>query len=301
MKTIYTSIYITLALIFTACSGDENPKDATGVFESTEIIISAETPGKILSLDVREGDVVSKDQSLGQIDSAQIHLSKMQALANKEAILASLPDVRSQIKATEREIEKAKTEKKRIENLLEGDVATQKQLDDINAQIDILEARLAAQRSSLATSTQAINAQSKAIDVQIETLEDQLRRSSLLSPIDGTILVKYAEAGEVTSPGKPLLKIANLDEMILKAYVSADQLPKISVGQELEVLAEFGKEELKSYSGKVTWISAKSEFTPKTIQTQDERANLVYAIKVSVQNDGQLKIGMYGGIKFIGE
>jgi len=176
-------------------------------------------------------------------------------------------------------------------------VATQKQLDDINAQLEILRANLKAKKTALNISTQAIDAQSKAMGAQIDLINDQLERSKILSPINGTVLVKYAEQGELAAMGKPLFKVADLNRMILRAYVTADQLPKIQTGQAVKVLAEFGKEENREYDGKITWISSKSEFTPKTIQTQDERANLVYAVKISVPNDGYLKIGMYGGIK----
>lgn len=295
MKTFKYIIPILLATLY-SCSSDNNGTDATGVFEATEIIVSAETSGKLLSFSVQEGDELKKNQPLGQIDSTQLYLNKLQVEANQMALLSSRPDVQSQLDGIEKEIEKAEFEKKRIEKLLKGDVATQKQLDDINAQIEVLRANYRAKKTSLNISTQAIDAQSEAMGAQIDLINDQLERSKILSPIDGTVLVKFAEQGELTAMGKPLFKIADLSQMILRAYVTADQLPEIQTGQAVKVLAEFGKDENREYDGKITWISSKSEFTPKTIQTQDERANLVYAVKITVPNDGFLKIGMYGGI-----
>ncbi len=296
MKQIKYLLPIFLAALF-SCSSEKNGTDATGVFEATEIIVSAESSGKLLSFTIQEGDELKKDQTLGQIDSTQLYLNKLQVEANQMALLSSRPDVQSQLGVIEREIEKAEFEKKRIQKLLEGDVATQKQLDDINAQLEVLRANLKAKKTSLNISTQAIDAQSIAMGAQIDLINDQLERSKILSPINGTVLVKYAEQGELAAMGKPLFKVADLNRMILRAYVTADQLPKIQTGQAVKVLAEFGKEENREYDGKITWISSKSEFTPKTIQTQDERANLVYAVKITVPNDGFLKIGMYGGIK----
>jgi len=295
MKTLKYIIPILLVSLF-SCSSNENETDATGVFEATEVIVSAEASGKILFFHIQEGDELQKNQALGQIDSTQLYLNKLQVEANQIAILSSRPDIQSQLDALDREIEKAAFEKKRIEKLLKGDVATQKQLDDIDAQIEVLRANRKAKKTSLNISTRAIDAQSAALEAQVDLINDQLRRSKILSPIDGTVLVKYAEEGELTAMGKPLFKVADMDRMILRAYVTADQLPEIKTGQTVKVLAEFGKEGNREYEGKITWISSKSEFTPKTIQTQDERANLVYAVKIAVQNDGDLKIGMYGGI-----
>ncbi|WP_026210419.1 HlyD family secretion protein [Flexithrix dorotheae] len=296
MKPLF-SIIILLSTHLFSCVEEESLADATGVFEATEIIVSAEANGKILSFDINEGDLLKKDNIVGLIDSTQLYLTKLQLKASKNAVESGKPDVRTQIEATEREIAKQEREKERVKKLLAGDVATQKQLDDIEAAIEILESRLKSQKSSLNTNVTAIDAQSKTIDVQIAQVEDQLEKCKVKSPIDGTVLVKYAEKGEMAAMGKALYKVADVDNMILKAYVTGDQLAKLKIGQEVDVLAEFGKTETKNYKGKITWISSKSEFTPKTIQTQDERANLVYAVKIAVKNDGFLKIGMYGGFK----
>ncbi len=300
MKKLY-GLTMSILLLFSSCNDEDNGKDATGVFEATEVIVSAEATGKLLAFEAYEGMQLKKNLVLGQIDTIQLSLKKMQLFANQLALEASKPDVASQIGATEREIEKLEFEKKRTQRLLEGDVATQKQLDDIVAQIDVLNARLRAQKKSLNSSSEAIDAQYNAVDVQLEQLTDQIARCQIQSPIDGTVLVKYSEAGEFVNIGKPLFKVANMNKMIIKAYVTAAQLKDLQLGQKLKVLAEFGVDESKTYEGEISWISDKSEFTPKTIQTQDERANLVYAIKVRVENDGLLKIGMYGGLKWSGE
>lgn len=293
-----TQIYILsiLLVLFYSCSKNKNKTDATGVFESTEVIVSAEASGKILSFTIHEGDKVKKGQVLGQIDSTQLYLNKLQVEANRFALLSSRPDVQSQLDALQSELANAEFEKKRLEKLLAGDAATQKQLDDMNARIQVLKDNLKAKKTSLNISTEAIDAQSEALNAQIDVINDQLHRSAITSPIDGTVLVKYAEQGELAALGKPLFQVADLDKMILRAYVTGDQLPLLQLGQVIKVLAEIGKDGSREYVGKVTWISDKSEFTPKTIQTQDERANLVYAVKIAVPNDGNLKIGMYAGI-----
>lgn len=279
--------------LFFSCNNEDNSSQATGVFEAVEVIVSAEATGKLLNFEVQEGQELEKVTVVGQIDTVQLYLKKMQLKANQLSILASKPDVPSQINATEREIEKLEFEKKRTEKLLEGDVATQKQLDDIQAQLDVLNARLRAQKKSLGSSVSAIDAQYNALDVQIDQMDDQISRCQIHSPIDGTVLVKYTEPGEFVNTGKPLFKVANMSQMVLRAYVTAEQLKYIKLDQNVKVFSEFGASETKQYDGVVNWISDKSEFTPKTIQTQDERANLVYAVKIGVKNDDFLKIGMY--------
>jgi HlyD family secretion protein len=202
-----------------------------------------------------------------------------------------------QIASIQQQIETAKSEKLRIERLLKSNAANQKQLDDVIAQISILEKQLEAQKSSLDITNRSIGGEISAIEIQVAQLNDQLKKCKISSPINGTVLVKYAEKGEFTAMGKPLFKIADTGNMFLRAYVTSDQLTKLKIGESIKVFADFGESENKEYTGTITWISSKSEFTPKTIQTQNERANLVYAIKVAVKNDGYLKIGMYGNIK----
>ena len=287
-----------MLLLGVSCADKGSQKDATGVFEATEVIVSAEANGKLLRFEAQEGQQLKKNAILGQIDTIQLSLKKMQLRANQLAVLASKPDLPSQVGAIEKEIDKLEFEKRRTQKLIEGDVATQKQLDDIESKLLVLRAQLKAQKKSLGSSIDAIDAQYNAMEVQIDQLNDQISRCQIKSPIDGSILVKFTEEGEFVNVGKPLFKVANMETMVLRAYVTAQQLKDLQVNQEVKVLAEFGADETKDYSGLITWISDKSEFTPKTIQTQDERANLVYAVKVTVKNNGYLKIGMYGGLKW---
>lgn len=294
IKIILLSIVSTFLI---SCTEEERLTDASGVFEATEIIVSAEANGKIISLNLNEGDELKQNQFVGLIDSTQLYFTKLQLEANRVTVQANKPDTKAQIEATEREIAKQEREKERIERLLAGDVATQKQLDDIKSAILILKARLRSQKSSLSNSVNSVDAQSKTIDVQIAQLNDQLEKCLIKSPIKGTVLVKYAEQAEMTAMGKALFKIADLENMILKAYVTSEQLVGLKIGESVKVLAEFGETEMREYQGTISWISGKSEFTPKTIQTQDERANLVYAVKIAIKNDAYLKIGMYGGFK----
>lgn len=296
MKTIQYFLSIVLMISVASCGSGNGDTDATGVFEATEIIVSSEANGKILELNVNEGDELKKDQLIAVIDSTQLYLKKLQLEASVKGVRSRNPNVRVQIAATQQQLETARSEKKRIENLVNSGAVNSKQLDDINAQILFLEKQLAAQKETLENTSSGIGSESEAINIQIAQIADQLHKCRILSPIDGTVLVKYAEQSEFAVTGKAILKMADTEQMFLRAYVTADQLTKIKIGQKVKVLAESGEDDSREYEGMVTWISDKSEFTPKTIQTQDERANLVYAIKVAVKNDGFLKIGMYGGI-----
>jgi HlyD family secretion protein len=299
MRTIKINLCITAAaLALAACSSNNGKFDATGTFEATEIIVSSEASGKLLKFVIEEGQIVKSGEAVGIIDSTQLYLTKLQLKENQKAVRASKPDIRTQIEATKKEIENAEFEKRRIENLVKGEVASQKQLDDVNTKLAVLQARLAAQQNSLQTTTATLNEQSSAIDVQLLSVEDQLRKCNIINPIEGTVLTKYAMKDEVTMPGKPLYKIADLSTVILRAYVSGSQLAQFKTGQEVTVLVDAPEGDYKTYMGTITWVSDKAEFTPKTIQTKDERANLVYAVKINVKNDGYLKLGMYGEVKF---
>jgi len=247
---------------------------------------------------VEEGEILTVNQQVGTIDSTQLYLRKQQILSSKKSLQSRRPDVNKQIAAIEQQIITAKTERKRVDNLLKANAANKKQLDDVNAQIAVLEKQLDAQKTALETTNQGITEDSEGINIQVAQAEDQLNKCKIMSPIAGTVLLKYAEAGEVASPGKALFKIADTNNMILRAYITADQLTKIKVGQKVKISTDFGKDDTKEFDGTVAWIASKAEFTPKTIQTRDERANLVYAVKISVKNDGFLKIGMYGDVKF---
>jgi len=292
MKTITYIILGSIAVFFASCSSENGDYDASGTFEATEIVISSEVNGKILSFELTEGQKLEANHQVGTIDSVQTYLRKKQLLNSIKAIKSRHPEIQKQIAVIEQQIATQKKENQRIENLVKANAANQKQLDDINAHIALLEKQLEAQKSSLTITTNGMNEDISTIEVQIEQLNDQLKKCRIINPIDGTILVKYTEANELAVPGKSLYKIADIDNMIFRAYLTSDQLTKIKIGQEVKVFADFG-EETREYNGKVEWISSKSEFTPKTIQTQDERANLVYAIKVGIKNDGYLKIGMY--------
>jgi HlyD family secretion protein len=289
--------YILLTLIIASCDGNNNTFDATGTFEATEIIVSSEAAGKLLAFNLEEGQVLQPGQKIGAIDSTQLYLTRLQLRENQKAVLAGKPDIKTQMEATKKEIENAQSEKKRIENLVKGEVASQKQLDDINTKIAVLESRLAAQQSSLNTTTTTLTQQASAINAQLAMVEDQLKKCNIINPVDGTVLTKYAMQNEMTAPGKALYKIADLTSVILRAYISGSQLSQIKLGQSVKVLVDAPDDGYKEYTGTITWVSDKAEFTPKTIQTKDERANLVYAVKINVKNDGYLKLGMYGEVK----
>lgn len=288
--------YIATLLLIASC-GKESEFDAQGTFEATEIIVSAEATGRILCFDVEEGSTVEAGNIVGAIDSIQLHLQRRQLIAQQSALLSSRPDVKKQVASIREEIAKQKSELARVENMLRDGAATQKQYDDIEAHIRILEGKLEAALSTLDKNTSSINENSVAIEAQIAALDDRIAKCRISSPVSGTLLAKYAQAGELASPGKPLMKIANLNEIFLRAYFTSEQLADITLGDTVTVIADFGGGERHSYEGRITWIASESEFTPKSIQTRDSRANLVYAVKIAVKNDGRLKVGLAGEVK----
>ena len=288
-------VYIAAVVLAASC-GTEAEFDAQGTFEATEVVVSSEATGRILNFEVEEGMAVEANQIVGAIDSVQLHLQRKQLVAQQSALLTSRPDVKKQVASLREQIVKQKIELRRVENMLSDGAATQKQKDDIEAQIKILEGQLEATLSTLDKNTSTINDNSVALEAQIAALDDRISKCSILSPVGGTVLVKYAEAGELASVGKPLMKIADLGNIYLRAYFTSDQLANIKLGDEVKVVADFGGEERYDYTGRVAWISSESEFTPKTIQTKDSRANLVYAVKIAVENDGRLKIGLAGEV-----
>ena len=289
-------VYIVAAMLAVSC-GTEAKFDAQGTFEATEVIISSEAAGRILSFDIEEGMAINADEPLAVIDSVQLHLQRSQLEAQLSALLNSRPDVQTQVASLREQIATLKVEQRRIENMLRDGAATEKQKDDIDSQIRILESQLSATLSTLNTNTSTINSNAEAIRVQISALNDRIAKCRATSPISGTVLVKYAQEGELATVGKPLVKIADLGNIYLRAYFTSDQLASIKLGDEVTVTADFGGEERYDYVGRIAWISAESEFTPKTIQTKDSRANLVYAVKIAVENDGRLKIGLAGEVK----
>ncbi len=295
-KIILTGV---MALLLWSCGVKQNAYDASGIFEATEVIVSAEISGKIMEFSIEEGQKLQANTFVGYIDSTQLYLKKMQLLTNVKANETRRPDILKQIAVTEQQIATARTEQKRFENLLKSNAANQKQLDDINAQISLLEKQLTAQKSTLEKNNKGITEESSGIEIQIAQIEDQLQKCKIVSPITGVVLAKYAEKGELALQGKALFSIADIENMILRAYITSGQLTQFKLGQSVSVFTDLGEKGRKEYKGAITWISDKYEFTPKTIQTKDERANLVYAVKIAVKNDGYLKIGMYGelGIK----
>lgn len=289
--------YIAIAMLIVSC-GKQTEFDAQGTFEVTEIIVSSEASGRILHFETEEGALVEAGQHVGDVDSLQLHLQRKQLMAQQSALLNTRPDVKKQVASLREQIAQQKSELRRIENMLRDGAATQKQHDDISAHIRFLEGQLEATLSTLGKNTASINDNSAALEAQIAALNDRIAKCHIVAPVSGTVLMKYAEAGELSTVGKPLMKIANLEKIYLRAYINAAQLTELQLGQTVTVFADQGKKDRRSYEGKLIWIADKAEFTPKTIQTRDERANLVYAIKIAVKNDGLIKQGMYGEVKF---
>ncbi|HEY4207097.1 MAG TPA: HlyD family efflux transporter periplasmic adaptor subunit [Puia sp.] len=303
---------ILLTLLAASCKDNTPATDASGVFESDEVIVSAEQNGKLLSFPIHEGDTLHKGALAGSIDINNIVLQKAQVQASINALRQKTTNpqpqvelVKKQLAVQEAQLAQQQREKARTENLLKADAATQKQLDDINSQIDQLQKTIAVSRQQLALDNSNIATQNRSITSEKDPMEksaamyqDLIDKGQVINPITGTVLTKYALEGEMATIGKALYKIANLDTLTLRAYVTGSQLTAIRLGQAVKVYTDDGEKKYRQYPGQVYWISDKSEFTPKTIQTKDERANLVYAIKIRVKNDGLLKIGMYGEVKF---
>ncbi|MEI6507357.1 MAG: HlyD family efflux transporter periplasmic adaptor subunit [Bacteroidota bacterium] len=294
----YTIIILLTTFIVVSCTKNKNDFDATGAFESVETIISTEAAGTLLQFNVEEGQVLSANQPIGIIDTTQLYLRKKQIEAQIDAILGQKPDIPVQIAALQEQLKQAELNQQRLKNLVKADAAPQKQLDDANTQIDVIKRQIEAQTSTLDINSQTVSRNVPPLEKQIAQLNDQLRKCRVINPVHGTVLTKYAQQFEITAPGKALYKIAELDTIILRAFVTGTQLSKLKLGQKMTVQVDDGSQKMKAYSGLVFWISDKSEFTPKTVQTKEERADLVYAIKVRIVNDGFLKIGMYGEVKF---
>ncbi len=294
MKRIWC--YGLLSLLAVGC-GNRDDFDATGTFEATEVTVSAEANGRILCFDVEEGDSVEAAVPVGAIDTVQLYLQKLQLERQVASARSSRPDVRKQATALREQIAQQQTERRRVENLLKDGAATTKQLDDIDAQLKILQGQLDALLSTLHNNLASIDENSSAIELQIAQIEDRLSKCRIVSPVGGTVLAKYAEAGELAAVGRPLIKVADLGQVYLRAYFTSEQLSSLRLGQQVTVTADFGGDERIDYPGRITWIASESEFTPKSIQTRNSRANLVYAVKIAVKNDGRLKLGLYGEVK----
>ena len=294
MRKIY--VLAGMALTMAACGGNEKEYDATGTFEATETTVFAEQSGALLMFDVNEGDYIDAVREVGLIDTIQTWLKIQQLDATKEVYQSQKPDMERQIAATRQQLVKAQQDEQRYRELVADGAAPSKMLDDATSQVKVLQKQLDAQISSLRTNTQTLDKQTLAADVQKEQLRDMLRKCHIVTPIKGTVLEKYVEQGEFVSVGKPLFKMADTEAMYLRAYVTSAQLQNIKLGQKVKVFADYGDGQRKAYDGTISWISSRSEFTPKTILTDDERADLVYAVKVAIKNDGFVKIGMYGEV-----
>ena len=296
MKRIF--ILAGTALMLCACGNKEKEYDATGTFEATEVTVFAEQSGALLTFNASEGENVSQGQEIGVVDTTQLWLKIQQLGASKRVFQSQKPDMAKQVAATRQQLVKAQQEQRRYKELVADGAAPSKMLDDATSQVQVLQRQLEAQVSALNTQTSTLNSQMAATDVQVRQLYDQLAKCHVYAPISATVLEKYVERGEFVTTGKPLLKLADTENMFIRAYVTSAQLKGIKVGQKAKVFADYGDGQKKEYEGVVSWISSRSEFTPKTILTDDDRADLVYAVKIAIKNDGYAKIGMYGEVKF---
>jgi HlyD family secretion protein len=313
MKRKYFTAALITAIVFTACKNAENKFDASGTFEADETIVSSELSGKLVAFTAAEGMQIAKDSVVGIVDAKNIALQQEQVEASIRALNEKTANVQPQVQLLQNQLSVQQSqlnnllhEKARIENLLKADAATGKQLDDINAQIDVVQRQMTVtkqqinvQLNNTATQNRTILSEADPLKKRVAQLQDQAQRANIINRVSGTVITKYAEQGEITAAGKALYKIADLSSLNLRAYISGVQLPQIKLGQTVKVMIDDGAKKYKEYSGTIIWISDKAEFTPKTIQTKEERVNLVYAIKVKVKNDGFLKIGMYGEVKLI--
>ena len=289
-------IIIAAAFCVVACSKDKKSFDATGTFEATEIIVSSEANGKIMELNLDEGSKLNSGDVVGIIDTNQLDIAKRMLLQGIELLKTQKPNKALQMAPLYSQMEKLRDDKHRVENLLKSEVATQKQFDDIVSAINILQKQIDAQEDALRSAIKSIDEQVLLKQIELEKVEDMLSKSSIISPISGTVLAKYVNRGELTGAGKPVFKIADIDNIYLKAYFTSEQLASIKLGNKVKIKADFGGDQKREYEGTIIWISENSEFTPKNIVTSNERANMVYAVKISLVNDGYVKIGMYGEI-----
>ena len=289
---------VAIGLVLGACTSQEEQYDASGIFETTEVIVSAKGTGELQSFQVEEGQAVRQGEVLGWIDTLQLSLKDRQLAASLLATESKRLDEKRQVAHLRQQIENLQREKERFTALLNAKATTAKQVDDIDYQIKVLQNQLVATQEQINSSNSSLSRQSESIQAQRAQMEDQIRNAMISSPITGTVLTKYAEQGEFAVPGKALFKVADVSRMKLRAYITADQLTQLQIGQAVAVYADRGTTDRKRYAGRVVWIADKAEFTPKTIQTRNERANLVYAVKIAVENDGFIKRGMYGEVRF---
>lgn len=282
-KTLALLILVSLF----SCNNNDEKADGYGNFEATEVTISAEANGKLISFTIEEGAVLEPNTQIGLVDTTQLYFNKQQLIASRNTIFSKSKNVLSQDQVLQEQLKTTLIEKKRVENMFAENAATRRQVDEVVGKVNVLKEQI----KSVGTQNAPIKNEAKTIDIQIEKIEDQISKSKIINPIKGTVLAKYAEPNEITAFGKPLYKIADISEMTLRVYVSETQLPKIKIGQKVTVKIDYGAE-MKDYSGTISWIASSAEFTPKIIQTKEERVNLVYAVKVKVKNDGTIRIGM---------
>lgn len=282
-------------LAIVSCEKNEN--DAAGVFEAKSVTISPEISGNIIAMNVEEGDSVFAGQEVCVIDTTQLTMQRRVMQANKRTVLSNKTDASTQVAALEQQLSSLLVEQQRVRNLIDGGAAPRKMLDDINSQIKVLRSQIEATRSTIGTANTSAEGEAASIKLQSDALTEQIRKCHVKSPTNGTVLMKYAEMGETAVAGHPLLKVADMSKIYLRAYFSSEQLASISIGQTVDVIADYGGDKQQTYEGKIQWISSESEFTPKNIQTNDTRTNLVYAVKIAVKNDGKLKIGMAGQVR----
>lgn len=296
MKQTYLLPALAITLTLTGCNSTPD-YDATGIFEAITVTIPSETTGKILMLDISEGDSITIGQPVAVIDTTVLTLQQRQILSQQQSAVASSPDISAQASSLRSQIAHQRHETERLQRLLADGATTQKQYDDAEAMLRTLQGQLDALLSTLGNNRNSISENAAALCYQSDQIAEQITKSRIMSPITGTVLAKYAEPGEFATPGKPLCKVANLNDIYLRAYFTVGQLADLKLGQKVTVIADFGGDKQYEYPGKITWIAQESEFTPKSIQTKDSRANLVYAVKISVKNDGRLKLGQYGEVR----
>jgi len=300
MNKIHYYLLITILPLINACHIRNDESDAYGNFEATEILISSESNGKLVSFQIEEGDEIKAGEQIGLVDTVLLYLRKKQLDAKIRALSNKTIDIPSQINVLLERKSNLERDKNRIKNLYEEGAATQKQWDDIQGELDVINSEIEANRKRLQTNNVGLLSEILPLQYQIEEINDQINRAILFNPVSGTVLTKYVEEYEIVSFGKPLYRIADINRIILRAYISGSQLDDINIGQSVTVLIDKNGSEYKSYLGKISWISDKAEFTPKIVQTKEERVNLVYAIKIQVENDGAIKIGMPGEVVFNG-
>ena len=297
MKHLFISLLVS-TVVFTSCKNNKNKFDASGAFEAEETIISAEASGILKQFNVTEGQPLQAGQTVGSIDSTQLVLKKEQLKAQIKSVLAQRPDINAQLASLQEQLRSAEVDQQHIANLVKQDALPRKQLVDANTRVDVLKRQIDAQQSQLKITSGCFSVLAFSLLVQIQQINDQLAKCTVINPINGTVLTKYAEPNEVAVPGKPLYKIADISTLLLRAYITGGELSQVKLNQKVKIFIDDGPEKYRELDGDIEWISSQAEFTPKTIQTKEERANLVYATKIRVKNDGSLKIGMYGEVKF---